>query len=94
MTWRDGNASAEGQPGQLRAQVFDFAGNKTGEEFTINPGFSGTQFPHDMVVLASGALVVGWTNNPNTTFSNDDVRARIFFPSLTAPKAMTRSLGQ
>ena len=80
VTWRDGNASAEGQPGQLRAQVFDFAGNKTGEEFTINPGLSGTQFPHDTIVLANGAVVVGWTNNPNTTFSNDDVRARIFFP--------------
>jgi Ca2+-binding RTX toxin-like protein len=83
VMWRDFNATAENPVlGHLRAQVFDFAGNKSGEEFAVNPGLNAAQLQGDLIVLANGALVVGWTNRAAPQFNDDDVRARMFFPTV------------
>jgi Ca2+-binding RTX toxin-like protein len=81
VVWKDLNPAAPESFGGLRAQVFDFDGNKTGEEFSINPGLQDIQNLPDVTALSSGALVIGWSNWVAPQFNDEDVRARILFPT-------------
>jgi Ca2+-binding RTX toxin-like protein len=81
VVWKDLNAAVPESFGGLRAQLFDFDGNKTGEEFSINPGLQDIQNLPDVTALSSGALVIGWSNWVAPQFNDEDVRARILFPT-------------
>lgn len=81
VVWRDGNTTAENGAGHLRAQIFDFSGNRSGQEFAITPGFQGGQLVPDLAVLANGGFVVSWQHFPTPNFQGDDVRAQMFFPT-------------
>jgi serralysin len=87
ITWKDGNNTADSNAGHLRAQIFDFAGNKTGEEFSINPGLAAGQQLPDLAVLSNGAFVVGWANLAAPQFNDQDVRAHMFFPTVLGTDA-------
>jgi Ca2+-binding RTX toxin-like protein len=87
ITWKDGNSTADSNAGHLRAQIFDLAGNKTGEEFSINPGLDAGQSLPDLTVLTNGAFVVGWANLAAPQFNDLDVRAHMFFPTVLGTDA-------
>ncbi|HEX8307712.1 MAG TPA: M10 family metallopeptidase C-terminal domain-containing protein [Allosphingosinicella sp.] len=47
----------------IRAQMFDSAGARIGEEFVVNTGIEGGQAAPVSTVLASGGFVLGWTDS-------------------------------
>ena len=73
VTWRDGNSTDENSAGHLRAQMFDFDGNRVGEEFAVNPHLDSGQLSPDVIVLDNGELVFGWSGD-------NDFSIRTLFP--------------
>jgi RTX calcium-binding nonapeptide repeat (4 copies) len=71
----------------IRGQVFNIDGTKSGSEFFVNNKTAGAQSNPSIVVLADGRLVVGWTDdgdpehNPNASY---DVHGQIFDPRTAA----------
>jgi Ca2+-binding RTX toxin-like protein len=79
VTWRDGNSTNESSAGNLRAQTFDFNGTKIGDEFAVSPQLNTGQMSPDVISLASGTLVFGWSSiHPNG--DPDDFTLRMLFP--------------
>jgi Ca2+-binding RTX toxin-like protein len=75
-------ADVENALTELRAQRFDFAGNKVGEEFAAGgTGVSG-HFEATSLVLDSGAILLGWTQRAASGFNYEDVRAQLLFPVI------------
>ncbi|MDQ2683428.1 MAG: hypothetical protein M3Y37_07865, partial [Chloroflexota bacterium] len=82
VMWKDSNATLNAGADQMRAQLFDFSGNRIGDEISVSPMLLAGQFPSDSTLLSSGALVVGWNEfAPDSSGSwHDSVHARMLFP--------------
>ncbi len=82
--WRDnsdlvGDTSSFG----LKIQVFDAAGSKVGSEFLANTSTLNSQEQPKLTSLASGALVVSWTDYSlqGGDATGSSIKAQIFAPS-------------
>jgi Ca2+-binding RTX toxin-like protein len=63
ISWEDFGKGTVAGAAAIVAQLFDPAGNKAGDEFVVNPLFSGTQArTSGLTALASGDLVTSWTD--------------------------------
>ena len=61
VTWTDYSASALFDPqSEIKCQVYDAVGNKSGGEFVVNTQTSSLQFNPDVTGLADGKFVVVW----------------------------------
>ncbi len=71
----------------IKARLFDAAGNKTGVEFLVNSVTAGDQTFASVAVLASGDIVIGWTDASGTgaDTSHSGVKAQIFTPTTAPP---------
>jgi Ca2+-binding RTX toxin-like protein len=79
VAWKDGNSPEQGLAGNDRAQMFDFAGNKIGDEFAISPSpDTGQNSPH-VITLDNGALAFGW-NSEQFNPSRSEFDVRIAYP--------------
>jgi Ca2+-binding RTX toxin-like protein len=79
VAWPE-RASFYAPQNELRAQRFDFDGNKVAGEFVTGATSSATHLMPTSLVLDSGAILFGWTHRAATGFNQDDVRARLLFP--------------
>ena len=73
----------------VRAQIFDASGAKAGGEFLVNIGTDWDQIAPVGAVLASGAVVIGWTESGAHIggFEREQrVEARMFTPAPTTPE--------
>ena len=84
VSWRDnsdlvGDSSSFG----VKTQVFDAAGGKVGTEFLVNTVTLNSQEQPKIAALASGALVVSWTDYSlqGGDSSGSSIKAQIFAPS-------------
>jgi Ca2+-binding RTX toxin-like protein len=70
----------------IRAQVFNDDGTKSGAEFLVNSSRIGYQTHPTITALADGRFVVAWTDEytHGADTSGDAVRAQIFDPRATA----------
>jgi Ca2+-binding RTX toxin-like protein len=81
VMWKDSNETLDAGAGQMRAQLFDFSGNRIGEEISLHPMPVAGQFPSDSIVLSNGALVIGWNQfAPDFGSWYNSVHARMLFP--------------
>ncbi|WP_426170257.1 beta strand repeat-containing protein [Sandarakinorhabdus sp. DWP1-3-1] len=82
--WRD-NSILTGDPSGfgIKVQAFDAAGAKLGSEFFANTTTQGDQQQPKLTALASGALVVSWTDGSliGGDASGTGIKAQIFAPS-------------
>ena len=62
MTWED-IEDGDGEPGQIKAQVFDGQGHRVGGEFTINGTMQDEQHTPAIAALSGGRFIVTWTDN-------------------------------
>ncbi|HEU0099172.1 MAG TPA: M10 family metallopeptidase C-terminal domain-containing protein [Allosphingosinicella sp.] len=76
VVWPESN----GAQNALRAQRFDFAGNKVAEEFGLGAA-GATHFGTSAIVLDSGAILLGWTQRAASGFNQEDVRAHLLYPA-------------
>ena len=86
VSWRDNsNLSVDASGFGIKTQIFDPLGNKLGGEFQVNGITTGNQEMPSIVALASGALVVSWTDYSGQNGDTDGaIKARILTPT-TAP---------
>jgi VCBS repeat-containing protein len=84
VSWRDNSILAVDSSGfGIKTQVFDAFGNKLGGEFQVNGITLGTQEMPSIVQLASGALVVSWTDYSGQNGDADgSIKARILVPPV------------
>jgi Ca2+-binding RTX toxin-like protein len=84
-----GRSSADNPDYDIRARLFDEAGNPLGAEFTVNPGLTANvQQDPSVTLLANGNFVVTWTNwsgvdGVGPDLQSASVMARIFTPAGT-----------
>jgi Ca2+-binding RTX toxin-like protein len=77
VTWKDSETIGSNLAGHLRAQLFDYSGNKIGSQFAITDGSNeGQSFP-DIAVLTNGNIAIGWEDLEFTSSVDDNVRAQI-----------------
>jgi Ca2+-binding RTX toxin-like protein len=83
VSWRDNsNLAADPLGFGIKTQVFDNSGNKIGSEFQTNTTITGNQEMPTITALASGALVVGWTDSSGQGGDTDGgIKAQIFAPT-------------
>ena len=63
VSWRDNSTlDVDANGFGIRTQVFDASGNKSGSEFQVNSTVNGNQEMPAITALASGALVVAWSD--------------------------------
>jgi Ca2+-binding RTX toxin-like protein len=80
VAWKDGDGSGfYDEPYHIHGQMFDFDGNKVGEEFTVDASPDASQNLPDVISLANGALVFGFTNY-GVSGTDYEIGARMFFP--------------
>jgi Ca2+-binding RTX toxin-like protein len=80
VAWKELSDPSSETYGHLRMQIFDFDGNRTGEEFSVAPDLKSIQNAPDITALASGAILVNWLNwVPQAGIENP--HATIFFPT-------------
>jgi hypothetical protein len=79
VAWSEGNGYYD-DPRHIQAQMFDFSGNRIGEQFSLESSSDQDQNLADLALLSNGALVVGWRDLQGSSYNDDDVRARILFP--------------
>lgn len=86
VSWRDNsNLSADASGFGIKTQIFDAQGNKLGGEFQINGITTGNQEMPSIIALASGGLVVSWTDYSGQNGDADgSIKARILMP-ITSP---------
>ncbi|HEX8624678.1 MAG TPA: calcium-binding protein, partial [Allosphingosinicella sp.] len=87
VTWRENDSAFLGGPNALRAQRFDFAGNKVAEEFTVGSAAPAEHVQMAGLALDSGAILLGWTHRAASGSSGDDVRAQLLFPVVHGTEA-------
>jgi Ca2+-binding RTX toxin-like protein len=63
IVWCDADASHDGSGYAVKAQRFDAAGAKLGDEFLVNTETSGFQSDAAVAVLPSGRFVITWTTS-------------------------------
>ena len=86
VSWRDNsNIAADASGFGIKTQLFDSIGQKLGGEFQANEVVSGNQEMPAVTVLASGALLVGWTDYSTASGDVDGgIKARLFAPTTPA----------
>jgi len=74
VTWSDSNGS------DVRAQVYDVAGNKIGGTITVNTTLVEFQYDQRVIGLANGGFVVTWEDRSQTGGDTDGqaTRAQVF----------------
>lgn len=82
VIWRDNsNLSTDASGFGIKAQVFDAQGARLGGEFQVNGIVTNNQEMPSIVALASGALVVSWTDYSGQGSDIDGgIKARILKP--------------
>lgn len=85
VTWRDNsNLSVDSSGFGIKTQIFDEFGHKLGGEFQVNGITTGNQEMPAITALASGALVVSWTDYSGQNGDTDgSIKARILMPTNT-----------
>lgn len=93
MAWVDASAGAPSLQ-DVRAQVFNVDGTKSGSEFVVNTTTLNDQIDPTVTALQDGRFAVSWTDNSLTggDMSNSAVRAQIFDPR-TAGITLNGSFG-
>lgn len=84
VSWRDNSTLVGDTSGfGIKTQVFDASGAKVGREFQVNTTTTGTQDQPKIIALASGALVVSWTDYSlqGGDASGASIKAQVFAPS-------------
>jgi hypothetical protein len=79
IAWTDSSGRG-GDPfdSGVRAQMFDSAGARIGEEFVVNTGIENSQSMPVSTVLASGGFVIGWTDTTFGSGSTRSIEGRVF----------------
>ncbi|HEX8571224.1 MAG TPA: calcium-binding protein, partial [Allosphingosinicella sp.] len=80
VTWPQLPTMYAGQ-NELRAQRFDFNGNKVAEEFVVGSAAAATHVAPTSLVLDGGTILYGWTHRAASGFNYDDVRAQMLIPT-------------
>ena len=81
VTWIDSSGTLGDADGtSIKAQLFDAAGAKVGEEFLVNTATAYDQYAPAIVGLASGAFVVTWNDASHTLDDTDgtSIKAQMF----------------
>jgi hypothetical protein len=83
LSWSGGDASYLG----VRAQLFDAAGARAGNEFLVNTATSSVQYDPAVAALSDGRIVVAWTDFSQTggDTSWSAIRAQTFDLTEYAP---------
>ncbi|HYE27890.1 MAG TPA: hypothetical protein VEA61_06635, partial [Allosphingosinicella sp.] len=83
ISWEDWSQQAGDAAGTaVRAQLFDSAGTRVGDEFVVNAGSFGDQRAPVSAVLTSGAFVVGWSDSFfDGAAPKYSIEGRVFAPS-------------
>jgi Ca2+-binding RTX toxin-like protein len=83
VSWRDNsNLAADSAGFGIKTQVFDNLGNKLGSEFQTNSTIAGNQEMPTITALASGALVVSWSDASGLGGDTDGgIKAQILVPT-------------
>jgi hypothetical protein len=63
ITWDDTSGANNGDPSQVKGQMFDARGNKINGEFLVNSTVSNAQQFPTVAGLTDGGFVVSWTDN-------------------------------
>jgi len=80
VTWEDVedlNVLPNGDPGQIKARIFDQQGHPVGDEFTVNDSATGEQHTPSISALPGGRVIITWTDNNVAGDDDDGIRARI-----------------
>jgi hypothetical protein len=80
VTWEDVedlNVVPGGDPGQIKARIFDQQGHPVGGEFTVNDTATGEQHTPSISALPGGRVIITWTDSNVTGDDDDGIRARI-----------------
>ncbi|MDQ7076633.1 MAG: hypothetical protein Q9M45_02115 [Robiginitomaculum sp.] len=87
MAWD--NSGDGGGIDALRAQRFNAAGTKNGNEFLVNTTVTNTQSQPSVAALSNGNVTIAWRDDSATggDTSGAAVRADIFFISTRLPRA-------
>ena len=96
VTWHDNSNLASDASGfGIKAQVFDNAGTKLGSEVQINGATNGNQEQPSITALASGTLVLTWTDFSAQGGDVDGgIKMRMFAPSAGSVTDLTVSASQ
>jgi hypothetical protein len=87
VTWQDASGDASG--GAVKAQMFDDHGAKVGAEFLVNSSTAGAQFDPSVTLLASGGIIVAWSDQSGQGGDADGgIKAQILFPHQTAEQGI------
>ncbi|HYD36783.1 MAG TPA: hypothetical protein VEA60_04170, partial [Allosphingosinicella sp.] len=81
VAWVDASATgADTSLRAVRAQLFDNAGTKLGDELLVNTTTDGDQFGASVAALAGGGFVVSWTDQGGSAVDTDGtaLHAQIF----------------
>lgn len=83
VSWRDNsNLSVDASGFGIKTQMFTALGDKLGGEFQVNGIVTSNQEMPSIVALASGALVVSWTDYSGLSGDTDGgIKARILTPT-------------
>lgn len=79
--WVDWSNNPDGTYANIRAQVFDASGAKTGSEFLVNTTTANSQTEPRVTGLSNGNFVVTWQDALDPYGQDLDIRAQIFTPS-------------
>jgi cadherin-like protein/cadherin domain-containing protein/hemolysin type calcium-binding protein len=81
VTWEDVedlNVLPNGDPGQIKARIFDQQGHPVTDEFTVNDNAAGEQHNPSIAALSGGRFIITWTDNNIAGDDDDGIRSRIF----------------
>ncbi len=81
VTWNDGSGTlGDSSEISIKAQVFNAAGDRIGEEFLVNTETAGYQYYPNVTGLAGGGFVVTWQDSSGTLgdASGTSIKAQIF----------------
>jgi VCBS repeat-containing protein len=96
VSWHD-NSILAGDPSgfAIKTQVFDNLGNRLGGEFLVNTATNGNQEMPAITALASGALVMSWTDYSGQGGDTDGgIKSQIFQPVTGTITDLTLSASQ
>jgi VCBS repeat-containing protein len=95
-TWHDNSLLSSDPSGYgIRSQVFDALGNKLGSEWVVDTSTAGNQEQPTVATLASGKVVVGWTDYSGAGGDTDGgIKAQIYAPTQGTITGLTLSSNQ
>ncbi|MCY1668978.1 VCBS domain-containing protein [Rhizobium sp. SL86] len=74
VSWISDTDSVDTSADSIKAQIFDSAGNKVGNEILVNTVITGSQFDPSVTALDSGGFVVTWYSAE----AGNQIKAQIF----------------